>query len=180
MRVVLKGIAILFLSILFIFGITFISNSYRLTVDDSIRTIQVSSQKEEQVISSTMTSQITKEASNVTRETEKEASVIYQAGLTKSLGAFKMTAYCPCSKCCGKWAGGITSTGVIAQAKHTIAVDPSVIPYGSKVIINDQVYTAEDCGGAIKGNHIDIYFDTHEEASSFGVQCAEVFLVIEQ
>lgn len=98
---------------------------------------------------------------------------------TISLGQFKLTAYCPCSKCCGKWAGGITSTGVTAQANHTIAVDPTVIPYGSKVCINGQLYFAEDCGGAIKENHLDIYFDTHQEASDFGVRYAEVYLVVE-
>lgn len=95
------------------------------------------------------------------------------------LGQFKLTAYCPCSKCNGKWAGGITSTGAKAKANHTIAVDPKVIPYGTVVLINGQSYIAEDCGGAIKGNKIDIFFDTHTEASNFGVQYAEVYLVVE-
>lgn len=68
----------------------------------------------------------------------------------KPLGTFKITHYCPCSICCGPWANGITSTGVTATTNRTIAVDPSQIPYGSKVVINGQVYVAEDCGGAIK------------------------------
>ena len=55
------------------------------------------------------------------------------------LGVFKITHYCPCSICCGPYANGITSTGVTATTNHTIAVDPSVIPYGSKVVINGQV-----------------------------------------
>lgn len=79
------------------------------------------------------------------------------------------TAYCPCSKCCGK-SDGITATGTKATAGRTIAVDPSVIPYGSEVIINGHTYVAEDTGGAIKGNRIDIYFATHEDAKSFGRQ----------
>ncbi len=70
----------------------------------------------------------------------------------QDLGVFKITHYCPCSICCGPYANGITSTGVTATTNHTIAVDPSVIPYGSKVVINGQVYVAEDCGGAIKKN----------------------------
>jgi 3D (Asp-Asp-Asp) domain-containing protein len=86
---------------------------------------------------------------------------------------FKLTAYCPCAICCGK-TDGVTSTGVIATAGRTIAVDPEEIPYGSEVIINDHTYIAEDCGGAIKGNRIDIYFDTHQEALEFGVQYVEV------
>lgn len=96
-----------------------------------------------------------------------------------SLGEYKLTAYCPCSKCCGQWANGITSTGVTAKAGRTIAVDPKVIPYGSKVLINGHIYIAEDCGGAIKGNRIDIYFNTHQEALNFGVQYAEVFIIKE-
>lgn len=91
-----------------------------------------------------------------------------------SLGTFKLTAYCPCSKCCGQWADGITYTGTEATAGRTIAVDPNVIPLGSTVHINGQAYTAEDIGGAIKGNRIDIYFPTHTEALQFGVQYAEV------
>lgn len=79
------------------------------------------------------------------------------------------TAYCSCVECSGIY-GNNTSTGVLATAKRTIAVDPSVIPYGTKVEIDGSVYVAEDCGGAIKGNKIDIYFDTHEETESFGVQ----------
>jgi 3D (Asp-Asp-Asp) domain-containing protein len=67
----------------------------------------------------------------------------------------------------------------MAKANHTIAVDPSVIPYGTKVMINGIIYTAEDCGGAIKGNRIDVYHDTHSEALDFGVQYAEVYLVVE-
>lgn len=94
----------------------------------------------------------------------------------KSLGKFKLTAYCPCSICCGSYADGITSTGKIAVAGRTIAVDPTTIPYGSKVTINGHTYIAEDCGGAIKGNKIDIYFDSHQEALQFGVQYAEVFV----
>ncbi len=86
---------------------------------------------------------------------------------------YRLTAYCPCSICCGK-TDGITSTGTQATAGRTIAVDPEQIPYGSEVVINEHTYIAEDCGGAINGNKIDIYFDTHEEAIAFGVQYADV------
>ena len=78
-----------------------------------------------------------------------------------SLGTFKLTAYCPCSQCCGPWANGITATGVTARANHTIAVDPRVIPYGSTVYIEGLgTFVAEDCGGAIKGNRIDVFYNT--------------------
>ncbi len=98
------------------------------------------------------------------------------AGNVRSLGVFKTTGYCPCYGCSEGW-GRRTSTGAIAASNHTIAVDPRVIPYGSKVMINGVVYTAEDRGGGVKGNHIDIFFDTHGETRSWGKRNVEVFLV---
>lgn len=91
-----------------------------------------------------------------------------------SLGDFIATAYCPCVECCEK-TDGITATGTTATAGRTIAVDPDIIPYGTEVIINGHSYIAEDCGGAIVGKSVDIFFDTHEEAQQFGVQEVEVF-----
>lgn len=98
-----------------------------------------------------------------------------QASL-RSLGVFKTTGYCPCVRCSEGW-GRSTSTGAIATANHTIAVDPRVIPYGTKVMINGIVYTAEDKGGGVRGNHIDIFYNTHGETQVQGVQYAEVFVV---
>ena len=106
----------------------------------------------------------------------------------ESLGEFKLTAHCSCEKCCGEWALNrpkdengkdivYGSTGDILVAGTSIAVDPSVIPYGSQVEINGHTYIAHDTGGAIKGNRIDVYFDNHQDALSFGVQYAEVFLI---
>lgn len=106
-----------------------------------------------------------------------------------SLGDFRLTAYCSCEKCCGKWALNrqkdengkdivYGSTGAILAAGASIAVDPAVIPYGSQVEINGHTYTAHDTGGAIQGNRIDVYFDNHQDALNFGVQYAEVFLIV--
>ena len=85
---------------------------------------------------------------------------------------FKVTAYCPCERCSDGY-GKMTSTGVLAKEGRTIAVDPKYIPYGTEVTINGNTYVAEDCGGAIKGNRLDIYFDNHQEAVEFGVQHLE-------
>jgi 3D (Asp-Asp-Asp) domain-containing protein len=93
-----------------------------------------------------------------------------------SLGKFKLTAYCKCSKCCGKWAGSPTASGTTPKANRTIAVDPNIISFGTKVVINGNTYVAEDSGSAIKGNRIDIYMPTHSQALDFGVQYAEVFV----
>lgn len=98
----------------------------------------------------------------------------------ESLGEFTLTAYCPCVTCCGK-TDGITATGTLAEEGHTIAVDPRVIPYGSTVTLYYEdgtvhTYTAEDCGGAIKENRIDVFFDDHQAAREFGVQTAYVYV----
>lgn len=90
-------------------------------------------------------------------------------------GRFKTTAYCACASCSGKW-GAQTASGVTATPNHTIAVDPSVIPLGTVVLIDGQEYVAEDTGGAIKGNRIDIYFSSHADALQFGVRDKEVYL----
>ena len=86
------------------------------------------------------------------------------------------TAYCDCYNCCGK-TDGITATGTKATAGRTIAVDPDLIPYGSKVIINGNTYIAEDCGGAIQSNRVDIFFDSHSEALEWGVRKVEALVI---
>lgn len=94
----------------------------------------------------------------------------------EDLGDFELTYYCSCEICCDVETG-ITATGTPVVEGRTIAVDPDVIPYGTKVIIGGHVFTAEDCGGAIKGKHIDIYVNDHERALSMGVNQAQVHLV---
>jgi 3D (Asp-Asp-Asp) domain-containing protein len=94
---------------------------------------------------------------------------------------FTATAYCSCVKCCNKNPSdkryGITATGKVAQW-GTVAVDRNVINLGSRLRIGGFPYAtfrAEDVGGAIKGNHIDIWFPSHEEALSFGVKKMVVY-----
>lgn len=94
----------------------------------------------------------------------------------RSLGTFRLTAYCPCYSCSEGW-GRQTSSGKIATANHTVAVDRRVVPIGSRLMINGTVYTAEDVGGGVRGNHVDIYFDNHAQTRQFGSQHAEVFLL---
>lgn len=91
-----------------------------------------------------------------------------------SIGKFKLTAYCPCRKCSDGY-GNRTSTGVKAKEGRTIAVDPDVIPYGTKVYIKGSgEFVAEDCGGGVKGKHIDVYFNSHRKAVKFGVKYRKV------
>ena len=104
-----------------------------------------------------------------------------------NLGEFRLTAYCSCSVCCEQYASNrpldkdgneivYTASGKIAKSDYTIAADPTVFSYGTIVYINGHRYEVQDCGGAIKGNSIDIYFDNHEDAREFGVQYANVFI----
>lgn len=80
---------------------------------------------------------------------------------------FTATSYCNCSKCCGKTTG-ITASGTKATAGRTVAMS-SKYSFGTKVEIKGMgTYVVEDRGGAIKGNKIDIYFDSHQEALNFG------------
>ncbi len=92
----------------------------------------------------------------------------------KSLGEFVITHYCDCQKCTLD-GDGITASGTKATAGRTIAADPDVLPMGSTVIIDGHTYTVEDVGGAIEGNRIDIFMDSHEEALQAGVRTVEVF-----
>ena len=86
----------------------------------------------------------------------------------KSLGQFVITYYWPGEDQYGK----LTSTGSIAQEGKTIAVDPTVIPYGSTKKINGNEYLAEDCGGVIKGNKKDILLENPKKQK----QSVEIYI----
>lgn len=92
-----------------------------------------------------------------------------------SLGEFVISAYCPCEKCCGVFADGLTASGTVATEGRTCAVDPEVIPLGSVLDIGGVEYVAEDVGGAIKGRKIDICFNDHRSAVEYGVRLVEVY-----
>ena len=107
----------------------------------------------------------------------KKGEPVYAKSHGKSLGKYVITAYCTCRICCGVYSGNNrTASGTVPTTNRTIAVDTSVIPFGTKVVINGQVYVAEDRGGAIKGKRIDMFFYTHKEALRWGRRTMEVFL----
>lgn len=85
----------------------------------------------------------------------------------------ELTAYCPCAKCCGEWAGGNTASGTVPTVGRTVGVDPAVIPLGATVYIDGHAYKAEDTG-AFEGNIIDIFMESHEDALRFGRREATV------
>ena len=89
----------------------------------------------------------------------------------KYLGNFKLTAYCNCAVCCGRWAGGPTASGKMPVQGRTIAT--GVLPFGTKLNIGGKIYTVEDRGTPY--GHIDIYRERHADAEEFGVRYADVY-----
>lgn len=88
------------------------------------------------------------------------------------LGNFTLTAYCSCPVCCGVWSGGPTASGAMPVQGKTVAMGG--IPFGTRLIINGEVYTVEDRGTPY--GHVDIYMNNHQDACVFGRQQADVYL----
>ncbi len=89
----------------------------------------------------------------------------------------KTTAYCS-----AETGSNITASGAVAVRNpsgwSTIAVDPRVIPLGTKVYVEGYGYAiAQDTGGAIKGNIIDVYFNSMSEVSAWGVKYVNVYIL---
>jgi len=113
----------------------------------------------------------------VTSEMEK---IINETRAFRVTRTFRVTAYCPCEKCCGRFADGVTASGhVIKPGDRFVAASPE---YTFGTIMEIPEYAAgkpvlvQDRGGAIKGNRLDVYFDTHQEALEWGVKILEVKL----
>jgi 3D (Asp-Asp-Asp) domain-containing protein len=95
----------------------------------------------------------------------------------------EVTAYCPCRKCCGPEAHGVTASGrhVSHNEGRFVAADTTVLPFHTKLVIPG--YSANmpvevlDKGGAIKGNRLDVFFPTHEAALEWGRRMVEVIVV---
>jgi 3D (Asp-Asp-Asp) domain-containing protein len=108
-------------------------------------------------------------------------------GVTPVERAMTVTGYCKCGQCCGwhrTWYGmpvyssgpsrgkrkavGITASGVKARP-GTIAADTSRYPFGTVMYVPGYGYgVVEDRGGAIRGDHIDLYFTSHTRALEWG------------
>lgn len=97
----------------------------------------------------------------------------------------EVTAYCPCTKCCGEQAAGITASG--KSVRHNdgrfVAADTHLLPFGTELSIpgyhGGQAVPVLDRGGAIKGNRLDVYFPTHQEALKWGRQRLPVTVIEE-
>ena len=105
-----------------------------------------------------------------------EAALLARAHVIEGV---TVTHYDCCVQCCGK-DDGITASGRKATPGVTVAVDPNVIPLGSDVLVDYgdgeiHYFRADDTGGAVKGNHIDLCVATHEEALQLGRRTAIVY-----
>jgi 3D (Asp-Asp-Asp) domain-containing protein len=128
------------------------------------------------------------EAQIVTSEADERLDQILAKWKNKQLDKWNMlpdkpfivnaSAYTAAADECGN-SKGITSSGLKVQADRTIAC-PQQFPFGAKIAIDGMgTYVCEDRGGAIKGNHIDIYMQTKQEAFAFGRQSLTAHVIIE-
>lgn len=109
------------------------------------------------------------------KATSRSATLPRTTSSSTSGTVYKITAYCPCSKCCGK-ATGRTASGTTATPGRTVAAS-SQFAFGTKLNIGGHVYTVEDRGGAINGNKIDIFVSSHAQALQWGVRYLPVSVV---
>ena len=90
----------------------------------------------------------------------------------------RVTAYCPCSKCCGEYADGITASGHKIQPGDTFVAADKRYSFGTEMIVpgydDGRAVKVLDRGGAIKGNRLDVFFHSHQQALEWGVQYLDV------
>ena len=89
-----------------------------------------------------------------------------------------VTAYCPCPKCCGRYSDGVTACGHKIRPGDSFVAADKKYPFGTEMIIpgykSDQPVKVLDRGGAICGNRLDVFFDSHKEALEWGVRNLDV------
>jgi 3D (Asp-Asp-Asp) domain-containing protein len=95
----------------------------------------------------------------------------------QELGAYRITGYSACVRCCGK-SDGITADGTYAPAaKYRIVAAPREIPFGTRMWIEGVgEVVVHDRGGAIRGKRVEQFFHTYKEALQWGVQERKVYI----
>ena len=90
----------------------------------------------------------------------------------------RVTAYCPCAKCCGQHSDGITASGHKIEHGDTFVAAGSRYPFGTEMLIpgynNDAPVVVLDRGGAIRGDKLDVFFNSHQQALEWGVRYLQV------
>ena len=93
------------------------------------------------------------------------------------VGVCTISHYCSCARCNGR-ANQPTASGVMPERFRTVAVDPNVIPMGSKIYIEGYGYRyAEDRG--VSGMWVDVFTDTHQHALDLGLKKRMVWIIRE-
>jgi len=86
----------------------------------------------------------------------------------------RVTAYCPCRKCCGIFSDGVTACGHKIRPGDSFVAADKRYPFGAEMIIpgykNGEPVKVLDRGGAIRGNRLDVFFNSHKEALKWGVK----------
>jgi len=107
-------------------------------------------------------------------EGEIIVSQVLNATLTAYTAGYESTGKSPAHP-----AYRVTKSGTYVEEGRTVAVDPSIIPFGTKLYIEGIGYrTAEDTGSAITGSRLDVYFEDLEEARQFGLQRGVIVYVL--
>lgn len=107
-----------------------------------------------------------------------DTEVTYDDEKGTYLGSYLLTAYCPCEICCGQWSNTVnpvTASGNPAVEGVTIAAPPE-FAFGTELVINGHTYVVQDRGGAIQGNHLDVYFSSHDRALNFAMGYYDVYM----
>ena len=90
----------------------------------------------------------------------------------------RVTAYCPCEKCCGKYSDGVTACGHKIRIGDAFVAADKEYPFGTEMVIagykNGEPIKVLDRGGAIVGNRLDVFFHSHQEALKWGVRHLDV------
>ena len=90
----------------------------------------------------------------------------------------RVTAYCACSKCCGRYADGITACGHKIQPGDALAAADAQYAFGTEMIVPGynagKAVKVLDRGGLIRGNRLDVFFDSHQQALEWGVKYLQV------
>ncbi len=102
-----------------------------------------------------------------------------QAGLKQNaIVKMRVTAYCPCEKCCSSYADGITASGHKIEDGDTFVAADSRYKFGTEMFIPGYNHSNRvkvlDRGGAIKNNRLDVFFNTHQQALEWGVRYLDV------
>jgi len=91
------------------------------------------------------------------------------------MGEYRITFYCGCYKCNGKWTDQPTASGVYAEEGVTIATGKE-FAFGTKIMIQGHVYTVQDRG--VPNGCIDIYVNSHSECNRRGLYYTDIYLMV--